>query len=654
MIAVSCLSHEIMKKTSTISLTTSVCLLLTVINLNAAQNPFYGDHTPPYNDQNPDYRHSNGQNYTNNYDRYNSDPYNRSNNQNNRYNSDYNRNDPNRYNNDPYNRNNDSNNRYNDPYNRNNDSNNRNYDHYNRNNDSNRYNDPYNRNNDSNRYNDPYNRNNDTNRYNDPYNRSGNRYNDQNNRYNDNRYNQDQYNNRYNQDQYNRYNTSSNPPYNLGSDLNPNYRNNDRYNTPYNQDYNRYNSSNNNNYNSNNQDPNNRYNNNRYNSNNNQNNRYNNQGYQNSNDQFNQQNRQYDSSYGPQVGNDGNNNCCDDYCYGTDENPSLYFGSKTGYQIVSGKRDNHDVPECTPVQLWSVNRHGARLPTEQEIRRLRGLVNLREEIVKNYEERRSFPDKGRLCREDLDLLKRWNWNESLSENKEKVLTSQGIEDAKYLARRFRSKYSSILNQPYRENYYNFQYDTSDYKTHDTYQAYIEGIFDMNKSFMVHANVDVNERILPPGYCKTWSREVENNNDTYREYERFKMKQDYLQLVRDVFRRLGFRYTLNEAIIRDMYDMCRYEKAWYLYQRSPWCSVFTKRQLEILEYAEDLQDYSHSGYGNMMNAKVGCLLVKDMYEMMKKTVNGDAADAYKASYYFTQSTQFLRFLTAMGIARDSTL
>lgn len=32
--------------------------------------------------------------------------------------------------------------------------------------------------------------------------------------------------------------------------------------------------------------------------------------------------------------------------------------------------------------------------------------------------------------------------------------------------------------------------------------------------------------------------------------------------------------------------------------------------------------------------------------------GEPAEAYKVSYYFTHSTQYLRFLTAMGIARDN--
>ena len=42
---------------------------------------------------------------------------------------------------------------------------------------------------------------------------------------------------------------------------------------------------------------------------------------------------------------------------------------------------------------------------------------------------------------------------------------------------------------------------------------------------------------------------------------FKQLDEYKQLVRQVFRKMGFRYTLNDSIIEDMYDMCRYERAW---------------------------------------------------------------------------------------------
>lgn len=50
-------------------------------------------------------------------------------------------------------------------------------------------------------------------------------------------------------------------------------------------------------------------------------------------------------------------------------------------------------------------------------------------------------------------------------------------------------------------------------------------------------------------------------DMYTEYQKFKDGREYKEMIRNVFRRLGFRYNLNASIVEDIYDMCRYEKAW---------------------------------------------------------------------------------------------
>lgn len=48
---------------------------------------------------------------------------------------------------------------------------------------------------------------------------------------------------------------------------------------------------------------------------------------------------------------------------------------------------------CVPIQFWSINRHGPRLPTEPEIEELPNLVKTRDSIIENYEQRRSYPDQ---------------------------------------------------------------------------------------------------------------------------------------------------------------------------------------------------------------------------------------------------------------------
>ena len=60
-------------------------------------------------------------------------------------------------------------------------------------------------------------------------------------------------------------------------------------------------------------------------------------------------------------------------------------------------------------------------------------------------------------------------------------------------------------------------------------------------------------------------------------------------------------------------MCRVEKAWRIEKVSPWCAAFSKEELRVIEYREDLDFYYYVGPGRDINAKLGCSPMKDMFE-----------------------------------------
>ncbi|KAJ8923090.1 hypothetical protein NQ315_001642 [Exocentrus adspersus] len=365
----------------------------------------------------------------------------------------------------------------------------------------------------------------------------------------------------------------------------------------------------------------------------------------NNNNWQNQNNQQYGN-------NNSQDDCCEDYCYVTDEEPYLNFATKTAYDSLNRRSNSqHLVPECTPIQFWTIIRHGTRLPSAEKIEKLRGLNRLHEEILMNYGKRRSYPDKGRLCREDYDLFTRWRWNDTVTPERGNALTSQGVEDLKLLASRYKSKYSQILQAPYDERAFYFQYENLD-RTHDSYQAYIEGLFG-SEAYRVHANTLNDERLSKPDdSCRTLEERQTQTIDFRNEYHSFTFSADYSKMVHDVFKRLGFRYNLNASVISDMYDLCRYEKAWNVQQRSAWCIAFTKSHLKLLEYGEDLKHYYKSGYGNRLSERIGCSPLKDLYERFEKTVNGDNTGP-KATFFFTKAATLLNVLTAMGIGKEYT-
>ncbi|XP_030757154.1 multiple inositol polyphosphate phosphatase 1 [Sitophilus oryzae] len=343
----------------------------------------------------------------------------------------------------------------------------------------------------------------------------------------------------------------------------------------------------------------------------------------------------------------------EDYCYRQDEEPYIYFGTKTSYDSLTRRGgQQHTVPGCQPVQFWSINRHGTRLPKVNKIQKLRKLEELKEEIIKNYEQRKSYPSIGQLCHDDYNLLRRWRWNDSITEDKAASLTQQGVNELRLLARRYRSKFPQLFNQPYNEEAYYFQYTQSD-RTHDSYQAYIEGIFNQDY-YRVHANTAGNDMLLKAyRNCPEWQEKVEANPESTMEYKQYLESQEYQDMAAQVFRRLGFRYALNSSLIQDIYDMCRFDKAWQVDQPSAWCTAFTKDQLKFLEYGEDLKEYYNTGYGSSLVENIGCGPVQDMYRKFEKTVQG-YPDGNKVTALFTHAATMQAVYSTMGIAKDYTL
>lgn len=67
------------------------------------------------------------------------------------------------------------------------------------------------------------------------------------------------------------------------------------------------------------------------------------------------------------------------------------------------------------------------------------------------------------------------------------------------------------------------------------------------------------------------------------------------------------------MVKNMYDMCRYETSWHLRKPSIWCRFFTSEELKVMEYQEDLELYYLAGPGRDINIKLGCRTLSDMME-----------------------------------------
>ncbi|XP_026480413.1 multiple inositol polyphosphate phosphatase 1-like [Ctenocephalides felis] len=343
--------------------------------------------------------------------------------------------------------------------------------------------------------------------------------------------------------------------------------------------------------------------------------------------------------------------CCEESCYSTDDqSQNTRFATKTAYELVKGVRgDLYRVPHCEPVQFWLLTRHGTRLPTAKEIGRMPHLESLRDEIIRNYQDRNSgLPDRGRLCFQDLENLSRWRWDYNITANHEQYLVYQGQEDLRLLARRFQSKYPQLMDSLYNPKQYEFRH-TETQRTEYSFKAFAEGLFGPS-SVSIHLPPPPKEDKLLKGYdfCPLY---IDEEDKPKPEHEAFKNSPLYTKLVEDVSSKLGFRFALDKDVVNDIWAMCRYDRAWKLDRLgSPWCAAFTQNQVKILEYLEDLKYYYKTGYGLDINTKIGCPPIKDMIEKFTKKI--DTNDGPNVVAYFTHQAMLNMMLTTLGLAKDS--
>ncbi|KAE9536777.1 hypothetical protein AGLY_006839 [Aphis glycines] len=322
-------------------------------------------------------------------------------------------------------------------------------------------------------------------------------------------------------------------------------------------------------------------------------------------------------------------------CYRTVQNPYVYFGTKTTYGAVAGN-DLQTPPDCRPLQVWMVSRHGTRYPSKKKIEELKKLNELKTMITA----------ESTMCPEDIVAIK--NWNTNLTKDDHYMLQRQGVEELKSLAVRLKRQFPQLFNNPYTEN--NFKFLTSHkQRAKDSATVFYQTIFNRNPENELPIVQTSDDRF----YLYKCKQGEDDDDDTKGQGEVKKFEDG--PLVRSVVSRvsmaMGLKQNLSYENVSLMLESCKYEKAWYIQSRPPWCAVFTQYDLEILEYIEDLKYYYANGYGNSIGESMGCPIVKDLIDNFKNLARGKNGPL--GLFYFGHSPNVLSVVARLGIGKDNT-
>lgn len=230
---------------------------------------------------------------------------------------------------------------------------------------------------------------------------------------------------------------------------------------------------------------------------------------------------------------------------------------------------------------------------------------------------------------------------------ENYLTVQGWNDVKYMAIDFQRTFQKLIEPRYSKENFQFGY-TDTQRTEASYRAFVEGLFGPGGHEIIDTRAETNSSIFLRPYenCQEFIAREDTAKSNSSEYAKFLESEIYKKTLQEISLRLGYKYTLTSKQVDVMWDMCRYDQAWYLQDDSAWCAAFTPKHVDVLEYLEDLKYYYKSGPGSDINKNIMCAAVKDMVRFLQKEDNP------KVAAYFTHASAIQLFLTALGYAKEN--
>lgn len=355
-------------------------------------------------------------------------------------------------------------------------------------------------------------------------------------------------------------------------------------------------------------------------------------------------------------------------CYADIANPNLYFATKTSYKFIKNTNtDEITLPGCEAVQMWLFSRHGTRYPRndpepggedfrqtadgniqsrEMELDALtQQMPILRDAVVQNHESGR-----GELCAEDVQNLR--GWTIDIPPELEEKLAPAGEEEMHDIGDRYTARLPGLLDRSYKDGDYTFRFTTAS-RAEKSCHHFAKGVWGNSEEDTIVYPEPIENDPLIRFYkvCTKWTNEVDNNTASRVEWQKFIDGPEVAATVAAVSKRLGFVVPLSYDQVSLTYTMCRYDKALYYGQLSPWCAAFSNSDLLVLEYVDDLLYYYKDGYGFEINWMQACNPVVDVANYFNSIVTGATNKPY-GIFYFSHSGAMAKLLARWGLYNDT--
>ncbi|CAM6026504.1 unnamed protein product [Sphagnum balticum] len=326
-----------------------------------------------------------------------------------------------------------------------------------------------------------------------------------------------------------------------------------------------------------------------------------------------------------------------------------HLSSSTRYEwgksLMAGYEDPGNVPVgCTPIHINLVARHGTRGPTKKRIKELEKLAKRLHEVA--AQAGNTAPAWMR------DWKSPWEGKKVGGE-----LLPIGEEEMYYLAQRYRNNYTEIFEDDYHPETYPI-ITTQVGRSSASAVAFGIGSFagrgtlgpGKQRAFAVVSDSKGNDIHLRfHDTCMAYKQ-----SKKYRMPAVEKLQAEVYELVaKAVKERLGLALTAED--VSSLWLLCKNEASLLdIVDRA--CGLFTPEEIELLEWADDLQMHHLKGYGETLNYRMGVPLLEDVVQSMDRAMatlkdsNSDTATE-KARLRFAHAETVIPFICLLGLFLD---
>ncbi|KAF7644831.1 hypothetical protein LDENG_00214980 [Lucifuga dentata] len=249
-----------------------------------------------------------------------------------------------------------------------------------------------------------------------------------------------------------------------------------------------------------------------------------------------------------------------------------------------------------------------------------------------------------------------NWRMWYTEDMDGRLVQKGVNDHKHLAVRLSKLFPSLISEEKLRGGLISFITSSKHRCVNSTLAFKAGLTELWGIQDVEFNYAVNDTLMRFfDRCIRFVQDVVNNSSAVAEANKFKSGPEMRRVQEKIADQLRVKRSLiTEDMAEAAFDLCAYEFA-IKAVNSPWCQLFNEADAQVMEYANDLNEFWKRGYGYDINSKSSCILFHDLFSRLDK-----AANENKSSQQVTEAVTIqvghadtlLPLLTLLGFFKDT--